>query len=334
MIGRLYIDGFDAYKQFGVYVVEGGWNSLVSMPPLKAVDINDWAEEDGIEPDLSEPVLDSREVPIPFAITSLYNNYNEFISLLSDGAYHVFDCVYIGRKFTLRLVSQGNRVYTSELERETLTFADDFPMNNYSYSPPFSTLPSSDAFLFDNIPFTNYGARIISGSLAEIIKTPVPKQNMLRNIKTKTGAIYDAELVFFKAKEVKLNILMRANNTEQLWRNYDAMLFDLIQPNERVLYVNELEQEFPFYYKSCSVSEFFPDNNPWLKFTLTICFTRDFRIEESGIVLASEDNIVIFTEDEKYAIDLSLVKSDYSMRLVNNRKTSRLTGAGTFRFNN
>ena len=57
MINRLFIDGNDAYLQYGVYVTSGGFNELVAFPPLKSVDSNDWQEEDGVEADLSAPVL-------------------------------------------------------------------------------------------------------------------------------------------------------------------------------------------------------------------------------------------------------------------------------------
>ena len=53
MSGRFYIDGKDAFTEYGIYVQEGGYNELVAFPPLKAVTSNDWQEEDGIEPDLS-----------------------------------------------------------------------------------------------------------------------------------------------------------------------------------------------------------------------------------------------------------------------------------------
>lgn len=335
MSGRLYIDGYDVYKQYGVYVVDGGWNALVSMPPLKTVETNDWQEEDGVEADLSDPVLNTREVAINFAISSVFSRYYEFIAMLSDGAYHVFDCAVIGRKYTLRLVSQSNREYAVTLGKETLKFADDYPMQGYSYKSPVSHIPSSDDYLLDDVPFTNYGARVLAGSFAEVIKTAAVKQNMLRNINTKAGAIYDGKQVFYKAKDVKLTLLMRADSIEQLWRNYDALLFELVQPDERKLWVKELEQEFPFYYKSCSVSEFYPDDRIWLKFILTISFTHDFRIDESGTVLASEDGIVVYTENGIYAIDLMLDSYSYvSMRFVNNRQTLRLTGDGKFRFNN
>ena len=43
--GELIIDDVDVYNEYGVYVVTGGWNDLVAFPPLKAVDYNDWHEE-------------------------------------------------------------------------------------------------------------------------------------------------------------------------------------------------------------------------------------------------------------------------------------------------
>lgn len=79
MSGRLYIDGVDVYKQYGVYVSDNGWNELVAMPPLKTVDSNDWQEEDGIEADLSSPVLNTREVNITFATQGVYSRFFHFV---------------------------------------------------------------------------------------------------------------------------------------------------------------------------------------------------------------------------------------------------------------
>lgn len=334
MSGRLYIDGFDVYKQFGVYVPDGGWSSLIAFPPLKSYEQNDWAEEDGVEADLSAPVLNTREVSLTFAISGVFSRYNDFIELLSDGAYHVFDCAVIGRSYTLRLVSQSNREYAVTFGRETLRFADDFPFSGYTYKAPSSLMTANDDYLIDGVQTANYGLRVLQGSFAEVLKTAAVKQNMLRNIKTRTGAIYDAKNVIYKAKDVKLICLMRAETLTELWRNYDALLYNLIQPNERTLSVKELEQDFPFCYKSCQVSEFYPEGRIWLKFTLTLTFTRDFRINEDGTILVSEDGIPIVTEDGVYCIDLLLDRYGYkSVRFVNDRQTLRLTSDGSLRFN-
>ena len=67
---------------------------------------------------------------------------------------------------------------------------------------------------------------------------------------------------------------MRADTLDELWRNYDALLYDLTRPNERKLRVKDLGKEFSFCYKSCQVTEFYPTDKIWLQFALTVTFTK------------------------------------------------------------
>ena len=97
---------------------------------------------------------------------------------------------------------------------------------------------------------------------------------------------------------------MRAESLDGLWRNYDALLYDLIRPGERLLGVEALKQEFPFYYKSCQVTKFEPTGRIWLQFSLTVTFTHDLRIGKENILLASEDGLLIFTQDNTNAVDM------------------------------
>ena len=335
MTGRLYIDGNDAYSLYGVYVVHGGWNELIAYPPLKSVDSNDWQEEDGVEADLSAPVLNSREVQLKIAISGLFSRFFALIELLSDGAYHTFEGASIGRTYRLRLVSQPDLTAAKVLGTTTLKLADDFPLRGYTYLAPASGVIACDDYTFDGSPFTRYGVRVLKGTLDEVLKTPNVKANLLRNIGTQAGAEYDGKQVTFKSKDVKIYCLLRAETLTELWRNYDALLYDLIRPDERSLWVNDLEQEFPFYYKSCVVTEFYPEDKIWLQFTLTVTFTTDFRISDDDFVLATEDNIIVFTQDDENAIEMLPNRFALpTVRFVNNRATLRLTGNGSFRFNN
>lgn len=335
MTGRLYIDGRDAYRQWGVFVINGGWNELISYPPLKTPDTNDWQEEDGVEADLSDPKLNTKEVSVRFAYSGLYSRFLAFIELLSDGAYHDFNCSFIGRRFTLRMTQMPNLDTYRTLGFITLKFSNDFPLKDYTYKAPKSRIMRAEDYFIDGVPFTDYGCRILEGSLSEVMKTPAVKQNLLRNISTKNGATYDDLNVTFKSKDVKLNCLMRADTLDELWRNYDALLYDLIRPDERMLEVSELEQTFPCYYKSASVSVFYPEDKIWLEFTLTLTFTNSFRLDDDDFVLATEDGIIIFTEDGENAIEMLPDYFKYpSCRLVNDRVTLRLTGSGKIRFNN
>lgn len=335
LAGRLYIDGDDAYKQYGVYVVKGGWNDLVAFPPLKSVTSNDWQEEDGIEADLSNPVLNSREVQLKIAIGGEFSRFPALIDHLSDGSYHTFECVYLKRTYRLRLVAVPNMTVALALGTATLKLADDFPLNGYKYRIPDSSVVPAEDYKFDGWKFTDYGVRVLKGTLAEVLKPSNVKQNLLRNLSTLSGAIYDPKNVRFKSKDVKVYCLMRAESLDELWRNYDALLFDLIRPDEHLLYVEELEQEFPFHYKSCQVQEFFPTDKIWLRFTLTLTFTHSFRIEDGDVVLAAEDGAIVFTQDDINAIEMLPDRFTYpSVRFVNNRTVLRLTGNGSIRFNN
>lgn len=335
MTGRLYIDGHDAYLQWGVYVVLGGWNEAIAYAPLKTVEYNDWQEEDGIEADLSDPKLNTKEISLNFAYAGLYSRFIEFVNLLADGAYHEFNCVHIRRQFTLRMTQMPNLDHAATLGFVSIKFSNDFPLKGYSYRQPSSSVTRAEDYLIDGVPFTDYGCRILKGSLSEVMKSAAVKPNLLRNIATQPGAIYDGAVVTFKSKDVKLNCLMRADTLDELWRNYDALLFDLIRPDERLLEVSELEQTFPCFYKSASVSEFYPDDKIWLAFTITLTFTHSFRLEGDDYVLASEEGIIIFTEDGENAIEMLPDRFRYpSLRFVNDRATLRLTGSGTLRFNN
>lgn len=273
MTGRLYIDGKDIYAEYGVYVVQGGWNELIAYPSLKPIDSNDWQEMDGIEADLSAPVLDTREIQLKVAFTGVDSRFLALIRHLSDGAYHTFDCRCIERTYTLRLVAQPNLAVAHALGTTTLKFADDFPLLGYTYEKPASNMAAYNDYTFDGVNFTDYGVRVLKGTLDEVKKTPTVKTNLFRNISTQMGALYDGKNVTYKSKDVKINCLMRADTLDELWRNYDALLYDLIRPNERKLWVKELDKSFPFYYKSCQVTEFYPTDKIWLQFTLTVTFT-------------------------------------------------------------
>lgn len=305
MTDRLFIDGKDAFAEFGVFVSEGGYNDLVAFPSLKSVKSIDWQEEDGIDADLSEPVLDSKEFNMKFALSGAYYRLGAFIELLSDKAYHTFDFKEIGRTYRLRMVSHTNLDTAQYLGFITLRLADDFPMDGYTYAAPVSTIPTYDDYEIDGRKFTDYGVRILAGTLAEVEKSPAVKQNLLRNIRTQSGAIYDGERVTFKSKEVKVKCLMRAATLPELWRNFDALLFDLVRPDERQLYVDATGEEYSCHYKSCSVTEFYGTGKIWLIFTLTLVFTS-FRVNGEEFLLSAEDNELVTTEQDDNAINLSI----------------------------
>ena len=305
MTGNFYIDGQDAYSLYQVFVTDGGYKDLVAFPALKAIDSNNWAEEDGEEFDLSAPVLDTRELSIRFAFHGHNARFGTFIEQLSDGAYHDFNFSDIGKTYRLRMISQPDMSQVSTLGVFSLRFADDFPLADYNYVSPQSSIVPEQGYELDERDLSKYGVYVLRGSETEILKSPAVKKNLLQDIKTQSGAIYDGEYVFFQTKEVKLNCLMRADTLQEFWCNYNAFLYDLSRPEERALFVHSTGYECPCYYKSCSVSKFSPQGKIWFEFSLVFVFTS-FRVGEE-FLLAAEDGTLIITEDnEENAINLSI----------------------------
>jgi len=303
MTGILYIDGLDVYSLYHVFITESSYRDLIAFPPLKPVDSNDWMEEDGEEFDLSEPVLDTRELSIKFAFCGDENLFSDFFGLFSDRAYHDFNFLDLGKVYRLRLVSQSDMNKSLMLGTFTLRFADDFPLSGYTYVPPQSSLVQKQGYVLDEKDLSEYGLYVLRGSDAEIQKSPAIKKNLLQNIKNQSGAIYDGKTVVFQTKEVKLNCLMRAKTLTEFWRNYNALIFDLIRPKERNLYLDFSIYEYPFYYKNCTVEKFTPIGKIWFQFSLILVFTS-FRVDEVGDLLSTEDEEFVTTEQDNYTIDL------------------------------
>lgn len=302
MTGELYIDGVDAFVEYGVFVRNAGYNGLLELAPLKKTDSNDWPEEDGIEADLSDTVLDSREFSISFACVN-EPAISNMIALLSDRAYHEFDFREIGLIKSLRMVSAPNRQTVLNLAIFNIQFADDFPLYGYTYSPPISSISIPDTgYELDNIDFSKYGITILKGTYDEIMKMPAVKKNLLINTRNITGAIYDGENVTFQAKDVSLKCYMKAKNWAEFWNNYNALLYNLSKPNERMLYIDIFNDEAPCYYVRTSIHKFtFLGSNIWFEFDLVLRFTS-FRIREIEYILTSQNDEFIESNDGQYLI--------------------------------
>lgn len=272
MIGNFIIDSQDAYRKYGALMTEGSYRSLLSWPSLKAVQGNEWHEEEGMEADLSAPALDTKHISLNFAVSNVTGGFEAFMETLAGSVYHEFHVNELEKAWRLRMTAQtaiekaGNRLYIG------VSFADDFPLDGYVYAVPESSVISSDEYMLDNRKFTDYGVRILGGTLPGFMKMASVKPNLLRNIKSRAGVIYDDDgPVRLKTKDVSLNCLLRADSVSEMWHNYNALLYDLILPGERKLYVRSLDTEYSCYYKSSAVSEFDISGMVWLKFGITLC---------------------------------------------------------------
>lgn len=268
MKGKTYIDGKDIFTAFGALVTDGGYSGLVEFPSLKTVEYNDWQEEDGIEPDLSSPVLDTKDVSIPFAFVG--TRIDPFVAALSDKGYHSFEFRELGRTFRLRLVSVGTPSVCGDLRLVTMTFADDFPLDGYEYAEPTCSGPETGCTI-DGRDLSEYGIRILQGTRAQLEAVPAVKPALSRNIRTVSGAYYDGDAaVRFKSRNLSLYCLVRSRTAQDFWKNHYALLYDLTRPQDRILKVLGSDTVSRCYYGSMNVQEFMVANGIWMKFNLTL----------------------------------------------------------------
>ena len=272
---RLYIGVADVLEYSYVCTAFGGFDELIAFPPLKTPPANDWHEERGFDPDLSDPVLDTREVTLRLSATGQWD-YEGAIGMLEVSPVIDVRATSIGRSWSLRFIAPTGGANASTFG---LKFADDTPMQGYTYQPPNAekerewilSTSRRDDFVITESPkrsFADYGARVLGDVVDEMERRNEVKTGLLRKFSTKPGAFYDKSAMFFeKGGDRQVQLLMRADTLAELWRNYDALLFDLIRPGARRY------KEAPFYYSSCRVDKFIPDEpRPWLQFTLTLTF--------------------------------------------------------------
>lgn len=308
--GLLLIDGVDAYTAYKAVVVLGGHKGLLGWPSLKEVEVNNWHEEDGLEADLSSPVLASKEFPVDFYVFGAdsvgIDNLRSLVSALRDGSYHTMTFAQIGRSAKLRVVSFGEPDFCDGGLLVSITFADDFPLGGYEYLSPSSSEPLSTDYQIDNTPFTAYGVRIIEGSLKSAVTMADVKPNLLRNISILPGVIYDdpAEdenatdtTVRLAYREVVLRCCQKAPTLSAFWRNFDALLHDLSKPGARTLAVSATNSALTCHYVSQEVEDYSIDNGVFVKFSVTLAVMGS--ATEVERLLSSEDWKYIITEDGK-----------------------------------
>ena len=271
MSSRIYIDGIDTYEAYSLSLADGSYAELVSFPSLKNVEFNDWHEKNGVDPDLSDPVLDARNITLNFFIVGPISLYKAFIGAISDGSYHNINFAEIGLILRLRLVSCGSVTSVGNLHSFELSFSDDFPQKGYSYEMPMSELTPLNDFAIDDKDIALYGIRAKQGTLDGILSMPDVKPNLTVDIQSVAGIEYDGKTVVYKSKEAEIICLMKSKSIEEFWRNWNALLYDLIRPGERELTISSINAKVPFYYKGCSVESFFcDDGNVWFEFTISI----------------------------------------------------------------
>lgn len=270
---RLYINGNDAFLRYGVLLAQGGVNDLIKYPTRKAYLYNDWFEQEGIDADLSEPLFEPKEVSLTFYASS-DSNLEEFVTDLTRSVYHTFEDKLLQREFNLRLIKQTAVSLVNGFYFTTIVFADDFTVEemtrNSSYPVSSALLPDT-GYTIDGVKLKDFDVAVLQGTDESLRNIVEVKQNVLHTSKYSNDLVYDDKRGYLTptAKDATLKCLMRAENLENLWNNWQALFSLLTRQEYRTLRRYNLPQ-YMFVYKSCEIALFYPTEKIWLEFNLTI----------------------------------------------------------------
>lgn len=292
-------------SQLGATLERGGFASFLAYPSMREPDSQEWAEYDGVEVDLSNPKLSERTVTLNFACNDV-ESMDNLIYVLSSPGYRIIQIFGVNRR--LRYISQSDITPYINGYRFSVTLSDDFPRHMFSRSIYTPTsfglpLPPMNRYYLDDRDFKDYGLIVLSGKTS-VYHAPDIKEALKVTNSVMDGVVYDTVSPKFKAKEETLKVAFYADSVERLLNNYEAFFYDLIKPNERILTTSYLLEGLKFYYSSAENFEFtLTTNYALLEFDLTLTFT-DYRPSELEVLLATEDWILITTENGLDFIDM------------------------------
>ncbi len=274
MATRLHIDGVDVLATYGAYPV--GCEGLVAWPELKAVQIFDWPDEDGVEANLSSPILASRQFSMPCVVRD--GRISEFLDFIYTSHTHTYEVPELSYKRVLRLIDCTNFEIHGPLGFATLVLSDDTPLSDYVYQAPASTINLASQYgwlMFDGVDASEYGCVALDGLLQEM-KAAVygqVKEALLIDVCNRDGVEYDIDAPVKKsARTINIPLYMRCADMGEFWRNSNAFLYDLSRVGTHtILYQGT---SICGYYGSMSVKDFgkAPDK-VWLEFDITFNIT-------------------------------------------------------------
>lgn len=323
-IGKLYIDDKDAYYEYGVFVEQFGYKALIQMPSFKKLDATEWDEFDGEEPDLVNPLLDTKTFAIQFCISDI-DLANNLLELLSDKSYHIFRFTDLNKSYKLRLISNPSRSSLNHLGKFSANFADDFPpvvptddtnedeLDEYNVlltQKPYDKAPAGfkqKGYELDEIDFARFGIYVLDGTDESIQNAPNVRPNLSVSSSVNPGVVYDDKEVMYKTKDVGLKLLIHAKDITEFWQRWYSFWAVLLQPESRTLYIDNPIEEFECHYKSNSVTKFDirKSGRVWCEFTTTLTFTNA-RPFGKYFVLATEDDEIVITEPDEEYVEINL----------------------------
>lgn len=260
-------------SEWGLRVADGTLSEWFKLPKRKTVVYNNWAESDGIEPDLSIVEWEETSFKLSFILVGstpaeYMTRFRAFIAFLSDKGSR--EVSYMGITRTLRY-DQGNSYDGTPLFEMrkafsliSLTMKEDEP--SIIEATPTGTMNLRGQYAINGIDLSEFG---LGGEQQdeELWKYPGMKTPF------SDGKSYDLSTVTTKHKEIKLSLWWICDSVESFLRNRMALLWQLSRPGTLSLYADSIGGYTSAYYTGCNSFSADLYSGGRIAATLSISFT-------------------------------------------------------------
>lgn len=247
------IDGKNIYNEYGCTLLEGSFDSLLKYPKRTTVKYNNWAEADGIDPDLSDVRFESRTIQLTFLLEAdnqedFWFRYRKLIADLSFPGYRTFDVI---PGIAHRLRFKANPTYQMPvpfnvghtLSSFSLDFVeDDLPFQMVSV--PTNGISLRGQYAINGIDFGAFGIGA-DNEEDELLKYPAVKEPFT------DGQTVDLSTIKLQHKTFTLSLWMHAASVGEFINNYQAFFHQFSAPGMQELYIKSLGGIIQAYYADC-----------------------------------------------------------------------------------
>ena len=267
------IDGKDIFTEYGCTLLKGSYNDLFRYPKRKQVQYNNWAESDGIEPDLSDVIFEPKSVKLNFmiqaaSVSEFLARYNKLTDDVSAPGSRQFGFDF-GRTYQLRYNSNSAYKYPcafnegKNLSVFTLEFIEENPCAGSS-TIPFGGISLPFSHSVNGYNFGLFGI-ISNGGIEDALKYTSVKSPF------NNGNTVDLSTIRMQHKEIKLSLWMIARSRTEFFHNHSAFFYQLSRTGTQVLKMKGIGSIL-VYYTDCPdfKTEIWNDTKIACRFTIAL----------------------------------------------------------------
>ena len=268
------IDGKNIRNTWNMALLTGSYDSLFRYPKRKTVKHTNYAETDGIQPDLRRFETEPRKVSLNFMIkhrseSEFFNIHNDFFQTMIAPGYRTFNLenglVYelrydkTQKMRSIRLFDYGDGGTTF-----TMDFIEDGTVINQSIVSPTGGIRLKGMYAVDGRDFGDFGIHP-DGDIGEVLRYPDVKDAFF------DGRDYHLDTRMLRHKEITIKLWMLSNSQQEFAHNYQAFYNSFAKTGKQYLYIREIGGTTEVYYMDCSAFKVHWGDRPSAKFSIKLC---------------------------------------------------------------